>query len=184
MKLSKLIGSLLVAGTMGAVAIVTTPTTTAQAKTTYLKTLPKSIRGTWYYYEDGHYQMDKITAKTWKHRIYIGKEAYADTYSLHQPSVNGKESWIFATKSKGTISVGRWPLNTNNKAPMKDFGKIYLAGFKATTKTYRGKKVKALSQITYPSLPRITNYSFTSKKLAKHFNPKGLTFYERMDQNK
>ncbi|WP_143461290.1 hypothetical protein [Levilactobacillus enshiensis] len=184
MKLAKVIGSLLVVGTMGAVAIVTTPTATAQAKTTYLKTLPKSIRGTWYYYEGGHYQTDTITAKTWKNQIYYGKKMNTSTYTLHQPSVKGKASWIYATKSsKGTVRIDDWPLY-KGKAAMKDFGKRYLTGFKATTKTYQGRKIKALSQVAYSSLPRITNYSFTSKKLAKHFNPKGLSFYDRMDQQK
>ncbi|AKP64121.1 hypothetical protein FC99_GL000743 [Levilactobacillus koreensis JCM 16448] len=178
MKLSKLIGSLLVAGAMGAVAIVTTPTTSAQAATkvqsakkTLLKSYPKNMRRTWYRYEKGHYARTKITAKK-----NTGDVLHYFNPNKKWPTITKtNQDWAFAFKmGNGVVGSSPWWMLDSWKT-VNDMGAVL--NQKVTTKTYKGKKVKVLKELNANSRPVNWRYSYSSKKMAKHFNPKGTVLW-------
>lgn len=176
MKLRYLTGSLLAAASLGVSLTVTQTQTPVQAKAkSSLKAIPKSVRGTWYHYEEHngyYYQTMKLSAK--KMTVYKGFDAYGrkhakSKYTLHTlKNVNNalsysskkKAHWIFATNKKKGVEIGPW-----------NFGFNFVGNgvYKVTHQTYKGKKVKVLTNRN----GEVKDHFYQTKAQAKHFNPVG-----------
>ena len=173
MKLLKAASILLAATSFGAALVAVAPATTAQAsKQTLLKSYPKNMRRTWYRYEKGHYIKEKITAKT-----NDGAKLHYFNPNKKWPKVTKKnQNWVYAFKtSKGVIGTGPWWGLETGWTSVNDMGSM--KGQQLVTKTYKGKKVKALKEIDSNSAPLFWGYSYSSKKMAKYFNPKGTVLW-------
>jgi len=150
------------------------PATTAQAaKRTMLKSYPKNMRRTWYRYENGHYVQLKITAKK-----NTGVTLHYFNPNKKWPTITQKNQyWAYAYKmSNGIVGSGPWgSIKYDNVTTLSDLGVLFAQ--KVTTKTYKGKKVKVLKELYKSSNPAVWRYSYSSKKMAKHFNPKGTVLW-------
>ncbi|WP_143461293.1 hypothetical protein [Levilactobacillus enshiensis] len=174
MKLLKATSILLAATTFGAALVAVTPAATAHAaKRTMLKSYPKNMRRTWYRYEKGQYVSTKITAKK-----NSGVVLHYFNPNKKWPTITKKNLyWAYAYKmNNGVIGSGPWgSIKSENWTTVNDLGALF--DQKVTTKTYKGKKIKVLKELYANSQPATWRYSYTSKKLAKHFNPKGTVLW-------
>ncbi|TGD19540.1 hypothetical protein [Levilactobacillus suantsaiihabitans] len=185
MKLMKIFSAVMVATTMGAAVTVATPSMTADAKAKKsLKTLPKSLRRTWYHYEKNDkgklvYSKLKISAKkivdSWNG--WDTSKVHTTKSNLHQYNPakklqKGKDSWIFAYKSGAKTRFGGW----SPEFPKDMTYKRAREQYKVVTDKVNGKKVKVLHHTNLASLPQNTAYYYTSKKLAKLTNPQGHNY--------
>ncbi|WP_367295196.1 hypothetical protein [Levilactobacillus yonginensis] len=184
MKLLKIVSAVMVATTTGAAVVVATPGVTADAKSKKsLKTLPKSLRRTWYHYEKndkGKFRYSKLTISSKKIKDtwngWGNTKASTYKYVLHQydPAKKlqtGKDSWIFANKVGKSTEVGYW---RDSKSAMTH--RFMQTSYKVVTANVNGKKVKVLHAKNLRSLPVDTPYYYTSKHLAKITNPKGYNY--------
>lgn len=190
MKLIKVLGAVLMTTTLSNVLLVETPSLTAHAaEKKVLKSYPKAMRKTWYRYEKNakgktNYVTDKITTKKWviKSNDYYTGKWDSTTTKLHyfnaskaNPKITKKNSaWTYAFNSNGVTKFDIWAA-MEGKGQVNPF-KEPIFGLKIVNKAYKGKKIKVLKYVHYFSAPQRITYSYTSKALAKHFNPKGTTY--------
>ncbi|WP_143461295.1 hypothetical protein [Levilactobacillus enshiensis] len=173
MKLLKATSILLAATTFGASLVAVAPAATAHAANkTMLKAYPKNMRRTWYRYEKGHYVKERITAKT-----NDGDKLHYVNPKKKWPKVTKKNrNWIYAFRTnKGVVGTGPWWGFETNWESLNDVGSM--KGEQVVTKTYQGKKVKVLKEIYSNSAPLVWGYSYPTKQMAKHFNPKGTVLW-------
>jgi len=190
MKLIKVLGAVLMTTTLSNVLLVETPSLTAHAaEKKVLKSYPKAMRKTWYRYEKNakgktNYVTDKITSKKWvsKSNDYDTGKWRSTTTKLHyfnaskaNPKITMKNiAWTYAFNNNGMTKFNVWAA-MEGKRQVNPFKKP-LFGMKIVNKTYKGKKIKVFKEVIYTAAPKCVTYSYTSKALAKHFNPKGITY--------
>ncbi|MFC6180254.1 hypothetical protein [Lactiplantibacillus daowaiensis] len=173
MKVTKLVGAVIVVTTVGTVGLTITPATTmqAQAKTT-LATFPKSIRGTWYnrtqYGKKHHYHAVRFTKKgfAWQANVATKLGGLAPLHAHKAPfsgSKTSKHLWLYAVKKQGFTKVGWW----NNTVTL-ELGGYY----KVISKRYKGKSIRVLECAIDLTKPRYYVYYYPNKKIATHFQMK------------
>jgi len=175
MKVRNLVGALFAATTLGVSVAVVTPGTSAQAKAKpSLKALPKSIRGTWYHYEENdgyYYQTLKLGAQkaTYKNAFdaygNLHKQTTLNLHVLKNARNAGStysrkyNNWMYAIAQKGGYTeLSHW-----------NFGFTYVGygQYKVMHKNYRGKSVKVLYN------KEVKDHLYQTKAQAKFFNPVG-----------
>ncbi|WP_261809806.1 hypothetical protein [Levilactobacillus humaensis] len=181
MRMTHIFSALLVATTLGTTALVTAPTTAhAKAKTT-LKTFPKSIRGTWYHYEENngyYYKSMAISSKKLTVKNYMdifAKKQSKWTGTLHTTK-NQNDVWQYGGKKS------HW---TSAKAVKGGYTKIVSYGMFATNgsgtykvvhQNYKGKSVKVLYNkhiVNSSGSKKLADHYYKTKAQAKYFNPVG-----------
>jgi hypothetical protein len=183
MRMTHIFSALMVATTIGVTAAITGPTTVqAQAAKTSLAAFPKSIRGTWYHYEENngyYYKTVTIGAKKMTVKNYFdafGKKKAKWTGTLHttknqdndfrQGWGNKKSHWTSAKSVKGgytkVVAYGMFATNGGGT-------------YKVIHKTYKGKSVKVLynKAVVKNWGKQLADHYYQTKAQAKFFNPVG-----------
>lgn len=169
MKLNQLMGILGVTLMVGTASPIVAPSVVAQAKTkTTLKTFPKSIRGTWHSYNlaGRNYHAVRFTAKglAWQENVST-RLGQPDKLKVHKLPFSGTRKagswqWVFAIKKQGFVKVSAWDKTVT--LPPEGY-------YRVIQKKYQGKKIRVLQQTNQLTGHRYYEYSYTTKKLAKHF---------------
>ncbi|AYM02251.1 hypothetical protein [Levilactobacillus yiduensis] len=182
MRVNHIFGALLVATTIGIGGTTLTAPTTAQAKAkSSLKAFPKSMRGTWYHYEENngyYYKSMKFTAKKQVLRNYFasshGDFKAKKTLNLHQAKSVGSFRNGFNEKKVNQVSAFVAKKGYTRVLPYGIFASDGLGTYKVIHKNYKGKSVKVLyKKPNANDLSQSTDHFYQTKTQAKYFNPVG-----------
>ncbi|GEO69903.1 hypothetical protein [Levilactobacillus acidifarinae] len=165
-KLVKLTSALLITMAVGTSGVELT-TTAAQAKAKRTeRTLPKSIRGTWWHYDGkGHYGKTTITAKKIKSRSYSSGEWFKYSTAIHSRKLSANPDKLKIHNNWGVIS-GHYHGWTDVRGWNQSAGDGTY--YKLSQRQYHGKKVRVLKLAGGAGIETYS-HQYTTKKLAKHF---------------
>jgi len=182
MKFTNMMGALLASVSFGAVLAVANPTVDAQASAKMsLASAPKKFQGTWYYYQNGHYNRYTIAAKKTSYRNFKGKKwdtgtNYIKSGNLNKNMKNIKKGQLdtLLYMSKGWLLDENWGNHTKASA----MGTPGTEGYKIVSRHYKGKTIKSLyTNATWNvgnGEVHLQHY-YKTKGQAKTFNPTGAS---------
>lgn len=182
MRVNHIFGALLVATTIGIGGTTLTAPTTAQAKAkSSLKAFPKSMRGTWYHYEENngyYYKSMKFTAKKLVLRNYFASSHGDFTKKTTLKYIKAKSVTSygnsFGSKRRNRVSAFAAKKGYTMVVPDGFFATNGAGTYKVIHKNYKGKSVKVLYRKISSTDPiRATDHFYQTKTQAKYFNPIG-----------
>ncbi|WP_125763749.1 hypothetical protein [Levilactobacillus mulengensis] len=182
MKFTNMMGALLASVSFGAVLAVANPTVDAQASAKMsLASAPKKFQGTWYYYQNGHYDRYTIAAKKTSYRNFNGKKWVTGYSPIKVANLNknmrniktGKHNTLLFM-SKGWLLDEEWANHTKASA----MGTPGTEGYKIVSRHYKGKTIKSLYTNAMWNVGNgevhLQHY-YKTKGQAKAFNPTGAS---------
>lgn len=180
MKLTKIFGAVLAALSLAAVMTVATPEVTAQASTKMsLAQYPAKYRGTWYYYQKGHYNRFTVAAKKTTVRNYVNQKWQTGEGLVKSIALNKTPKSNKSNRYDEVLFMSQgWLMNADRETYRKGakFHSMGTEGYKVVTRHYQGKKVKSLiinSMWNYGNGECHLFHYYKTKAQAKAFNPTG-----------
>jgi len=182
MKFTNMMGALLASVSFGAVLAVANPTVDAQASAKMsLASAPKKFQGTWYYYQNGHYNRYTIAAKKTSYRNFNGKKWVTGYSPIKVANLNkdltgiktGKQNTLLFM-SKGWLVNQAWESHVKKSA----FHTQGTESYKIVKRHYKGKTVKSLyvyAMWNVGSGEVHLQHYYKTKGQAKAFNPTGAS---------
>ncbi|WP_057877442.1 MULTISPECIES: hypothetical protein [Levilactobacillus] len=182
MKLTHMMGAILASVSLGAALVVATPTTDAQASSKMsLASFPTKFQGTWYYYQNGHYNRFNIEAKKTSYRNFYGKKWQTGHSPVKVTNLKKDMNNIKKGKNNTLIFMSKgWLVDQSWQYHYSDagFGTVGTESYKIVTRQYKGQPIKSLyiyAMWNAGNGEAHLQHYYKTKGQAKAFNPTGGT---------